>query len=69
MADPTLHPDFDLDTALSADLDGALDAYAAELGLAPADVRAALSGPEPTLRRAELAAVRTALHREPDVPA
>jgi hypothetical protein len=66
MADPTLHPDFDLDTALSADLDGALDAYAAELGSVPDAMRAALAGPAATARRAELAAVRAALGREPD---
>jgi hypothetical protein len=68
MTDPTLHPDFDLDTALSADLDGALDEYAVELGLAPEDVRAAVAGPDATARRAELAAVRIALGREPDPP-
>jgi hypothetical protein len=66
MTDPTLHPDFDLDTALSAELDGALDEYALELGLAPDDVRRAVTGPEATARRSALAAVRAALGREPD---
>jgi hypothetical protein len=66
MADLSSHPDFDLDTALSADLDGELDAYAAELGVTPDDVRAAVSTPAGTARRAELAAVRTALGRAPD---
>ena len=65
MADLSSHPDFDLDTALSADVDGELDAYAAELGVAPDELRAAVTGPAATKRRAELATVRTALGNAP----
>ena len=65
MADPSTHPDFDLDTALSAELDGELDAYAAELGLPADDVRAALATPPAVARRAQLAAAQDALRTEP----
>lgn len=61
MADLSSHPDFDLDVALSADLDGELDAYADELGVPPAELRAALADPSATTRRAELAGVRASL--------
>jgi hypothetical protein len=64
MADLSDHPDFDLDTALSADLDGELDAYASELGVAPDDLRAVLAGPAGSARREELAAVRAALRTD-----
>lgn len=66
MADFSSHPDFDLDVALSADLDGELDAYASDLGVAPADLRAAVDDPAVASRRAELAAVRGAVGAEPD---
>ncbi len=65
MADLSSHPDFDLDVALSADIDGELDDYAAELGVEPAALRAALDGPTAVSRRAELAAVRRTLGGEP----
>jgi hypothetical protein len=65
MADPTTHPDFDLDTAVSADLDGELPAYAAELGATTDELRAALAAPDAVARRAALAAVRDALRTDP----
>jgi len=43
MADLSSHPDFDLDVALSAELDGELDAYAGDLGVDPADHEARTS--------------------------
>jgi hypothetical protein len=61
MADLSSHPDFDLDVALSADLDGELDAYAAELGADPAELRATLDAPGAAARRAELDVVRRAV--------
>jgi len=61
MADLPSHPDFDLDVALSADLDGELDAYAADLGADPAELRAALDEPAAVARRSELDAVRRAV--------
>ena len=68
MVDPTAHPDFDLDTALSADLDGELDGYASDLGLPVDDVRAALAGPTTVARRAALVAARDALRDDPGAP-
>jgi hypothetical protein len=61
MADPSTHPDFDLDVALSAALDGELDAYAAELGLPVADLQAAIRTPAARARGAELASARAAV--------
>jgi hypothetical protein len=58
MPEPT---DFDLDAAISADLDGELAAMCTEAGLEPDAVRARLTTPEATARRAELVAARTAL--------
>ena len=58
MPDPD---DFDLDTAISADLDGELDALCADLAVDPEIVRAQLAAPAATARRAELAAARDAL--------
>jgi hypothetical protein len=66
MADPTSHPDFDLDTAVSASLDDELDGYAAELGVEPDELRTALTTPDAMARRAELAAVRRTLAEEPE---
>jgi hypothetical protein len=66
MTDPTSHPEFDLDTALSASLDGELEAYAVELGVEPDELRRALAAPEAAARRSELAAVRRALAEEPE---
>ncbi len=65
MADLPSHPDFDLDVALSADLDGELDAYAAQLGADPSELRAALAAPAAEARRAELDAVRRAVGDPP----
>lgn len=53
--------DLDLDTAISADLDGDLDAMCADLGLDPTAVRARLAAPEAAARRARLTAARDAL--------
>lgn len=55
------HDPLDLDAAISADLDGELDAYAAELGLSPAEVRDQVSTPAATERREALAAARARL--------
>ncbi|MGZ4796645.1 MAG: hypothetical protein ACXV8T_12195 [Acidimicrobiia bacterium] len=52
---------FDLDTAISAQLDGALDEYCAELALPVAEVRARLATPAAEQRRARLAAARAAM--------
>jgi len=68
MADLSSHPDFDLDVALSADLDGELDAYAAQLGADPSELRAALDTPAAVTRRAELDAVRRAVGDPPSGP-
>jgi hypothetical protein len=64
MADPTTHPDFDLDTAVSADLDGELSAYADELGVTPDELRAALGSPAAVERRAALAGARDTLRAD-----
>jgi hypothetical protein len=61
MAEPTIPADFDLDTAVSADLDGDLGGYADELGVPVAALRAAIASPAGAARHAELAAVRDAL--------
>lgn len=53
--------DPDLDAAISADLDGELDAWCADAGLDPPTVRARLAGAEALARRAELVATRDAL--------
>ena len=66
MADHSSVPEFDLDTAISADLDGELDAYATDLGVPIGDVRAAIATPRGATRRAELAEVRDALARPHD---
>lgn len=58
MSDPD---DLDLDTAISADLDGELDAMCAELGLDAAAVRSRLAEPDARARRAQLDAARDAL--------
>jgi len=61
MADPRLPAAFDLDLALSADLDGELETYARELGASPEVLRNTLETAEARDRRAVLAAVRTRL--------
>ncbi len=62
--DPPLPTGGDADLALSADLDGQLDALAADEGLDPAELRAHLNGsPELRRRRDELAAARRAVAR------
>jgi hypothetical protein len=61
MADLSSRPDFDLDTAVSADLDGELDGYAAELGVPVGELRAAVATAEASARRSELTAVRATL--------
>jgi hypothetical protein len=62
--DPPLPTGGDADLALSADLDGQLDALAADEGLDAAELRARLSGsPELRSRRAQLAAARDAVAR------
>lgn len=55
-------PDFELDTALSADLDGELDAYAHELGTDADALRSRLAtDPDADQRRRELQEVRNQL--------
>ena len=56
------HPDFDTDTAISADLDGELDAFAAELNLDASELRALLTArPDYGDRREALELARGAL--------
>jgi hypothetical protein len=66
MADPGSDAELDLDAALSAELDGELDAYVADEGLDAATVRERLGASDAVARRNHLAAVRAALvEREP----
>lgn len=58
MPDPD---ELDLDGAISADLDGDLDAWCADTGVGAATVRARLFTPEALARRADLEAARAAL--------
>ena len=61
-------PDFDLDGAISADLDGDLGGFASDLGLDEAAVRAELdAGPDAPARRGALEAARSAV-RHPVEP-
>jgi len=53
--------EFDLDTAISADLDGELALYCTELDIPLSTARAELDTPTARARRAELAATRLAL--------
>ena len=56
------HPDFDTDTAISADLDGALDEFAAELNLDASELRALMTArPEYADRRNALELARGSL--------
>lgn len=53
--------DFDLDAAISADLDGELDHYATAIGRDPGEVRAQLADPAAARRRGDFDALRAAI--------